>query len=134
MVETIEFSTTAQIADLPKEVKNKYQYEKLGILDQESIDDLNYMRENAAYPAPLEPLAPGEFNDWVSMITSMPFANFDGVDIETFARIYVAQEKLGALVSSKELHKEIAALGGGIILPSLVPAVGQSTVAPRVAC
>ena len=51
MVETIEFSTTAQITDLPKEVRKKYIYEKLGILDQESINDLNYMRENAAYPA-----------------------------------------------------------------------------------
>ena len=133
MVETIEFSTTAQITDLPKEVRKKYHFEKLGILDQANIDDLNYMRENAAYPAPLKPLAPGEFNDWVSMITSMPFANFDGVDIESFAKMYIAQEKLGNLVSSKELQKEIAALAGGIILPTLVPGLGQSTAVPRVA-
>jgi hypothetical protein len=133
MVETIEFSTTAQITDLPKEVRKKYIYEKLGILDQESINDLNYMRENAAYPAPLEPLAPGEFNDWVSMITSLPFANFDGVDIETFATMYIAQEKVGNLVSSKELQKEMAALAGGVILPSLVPGLGQTTAYPRLA-
>lgn len=133
MVETIEFSTTAQITDLPKEVRKKYIYEKLGILDQESINDLNYMRENAAYPAPLEPLAPGEFNDWVSMITSLPFANFDGVDIKTFAIMYMAQEKVENLVSSKELQKEMAALAGGVILPSLVPGLGQTTAYPRLA-
>jgi len=127
-----EFSTLKSLKNETKKVKQLLNLERFNLLPQDIQIALNDEREAGRIPNPMEPISIEEFEDYKNMMSLFIGDKIASSD-EDFAGLWLSQEKAADFITDKEVQKEIAAIAGGIILPTLIPVAGQTTLAPRVA-
>ena len=127
------FTTKTEFFDIPqKQIKTLLNLERFGLLDEKTAQAVQEEREAGRYPAPLVPVSAEEFQEYkdlMSMFVGKVVANTD----RDFAALWYGQERASDFLTDKEVKKEIGAIVGGIIAPTIVPYVGQATLLPRVA-
>jgi hypothetical protein len=133
-----EFSTLTTIRNESKQTQQILNLERFGLLPENVQNTVNEAREEGNFPAPMEPISKQEFDEFKKVfsifvspdpVQSAKGNQFNDVD---FAKAFAAQEKAIALLSDKEIQKEIGAIAGGIIAPTLVPIIGQASLPARI--
>ena len=133
-----EFSTLTTIRNESKQTQQILNLERFGLLPENVQNTVNEAREEGNFPAPMEPISKQEFDEFKKVfsifvspdpVQAAKGSKFNDVD---FAKAFAAQERAIALLSDKEIQKEIGAIAGGIIAPSLVPIIGQASLPARI--
>ena len=126
------YSTLNEISQESKEIQRLLNFERFGLLDDDTQAAVDSERKNGRIPLPLKPISQEEFNGIKSFYGSFIGKRYAENDFD-FAKIHFATEKAGNFFTNKDVQKEIAAIAGGIILPTFLPYVGPATLPARIA-
>ena len=131
-MEYITFDQLIESGKASKQQKQLLNLERFGLLPEEAAIAINAEREIGNFPNPLVPIPREEFEDFknvMSMFVGDKVAKTD----EDFAKIYYSIDRAKEFVTDADVLQEVGAITGGILLPSLIPIFGQTTLPPRIA-
>lgn len=131
-MEYITFDQLIESGKASKQQKQLLNLERFGLLPEEAAIAINAEREIGNFPNPLVPIPREEFEDFknvMSMFVGDKVAKSD----EDFAKIYYSIDRAKEFVTDADVLQEVGAITGGILLPSLIPIFGQTTLPPRIA-
>ena len=126
------YSTLNEISQESKEIQRLLNFERFGLLDDETQAAVDSERKNGRIPLPLKPISKEEFDGIKNFYGSFIGKRYAENDFD-FAKIHFATEKAGNFFTRKDVQKEIGAIAGGIILPTFLPYVGPATLPARIA-
>ena len=127
------FSTLDEISQESKEIQRLLNFERFGLLDDETQAAVDSERKAGRIPLPLKPISKEEFDGIKMFYGAFVGDRFLQQGDLDFAKIHFAAQKAGNFFTRKDVQKEIGAIVGGIVLPTFLPYVGQATLAPRIA-
>jgi len=131
-MEYITFDQLIESGKASKSQKQLLNLERFGLLPEEAAIAINAEREIGNFPNPLVPIPREEFEDFKNVMSMFVGENVAKSD-EDFAKIYYSIDRAKEFVTDKDVLQEVGAITGGIVLPSLVPIFGQTTLPPRIA-
>jgi hypothetical protein len=131
-MEYITFDQLIESGKATKQQKQLLNLERFGLLPEDVATAVNAEREIGNFPNPLVPIPREEFEDFKNVMSMFVGENVAKSD-EDFAKIYYSIDRAKEFVTDKDVLQEVGAITGGIILPSLVPIFGQTTLPPRIA-
>jgi hypothetical protein len=129
------FSTLDDLADQSKDIQRLLNFERFGLLDEDTQAAVDSERKEGRIPDPMQPITQEEFDNLKMIygaLTALSPNQTRATDMD-YAKLHFSVEKAGNFFTDKNVQKEIGAILGGIVLPTFLPVYGQATLPARIA-
>ena len=129
------FSTLDDLADQSKDIQRLLNFERFGLLDEDTQAAVDSERKEGRIPDPMQPITQEEFDNLKTIygaLTILSPNQTQATDMD-YAKLHLSAEKAGNFFTKKNVQKEIGAITGGIVLPTFLPVYGQATLPARIA-
>ena len=129
------FSTLDDLADQSKDIQRLLNFERFGLLDEDTQAAVDSERKAGRIPDPMQPITQEEFDNLKMIygaLTILSPNQTKATDMD-YAKLHLSAEKAGNFFTDKNVQKEIGAIVGGIVLPTFLPVYGQATLPARIA-
>ena len=129
------FSTLDDLADQSKDTQRLLNFERFGLLDEDTQAAVDSERKAGRIPDPMQPITQEEFDNLKMIygaLTILSPNQAKATDMD-YAKLHLSAEKAGNFFTKKNVQKEIGAIVGGIVLPTFLPVYGQATLPARIA-
>ena len=129
------YSTLNDLADQGKDTQRLLNFERFGLLDEDTQAAVDSERKAGRIPDPMQPITQDEFDNLKMIygaLTVLSPNQTQATDMD-YAALHLSVEKAGNFFTKKNVQKEIGAITGGIVLPTFLPVYGQATLPARIA-
>ena len=114
------FSTLDDLADQGKDTQRLLNFERFGLLDEDTQAAVDSERKAGRIPDPMQPITQDEFDNLKMIygaLTILSPNQTQATDMD-YAALHLSAEKAGNFFTKKNVQKEIGAITGGIVLPT----------------